>query len=51
VKEFIKQIPVVGDVAKWLRRTLSPAQPEAFPGSAAYWEQRYLKGGTSGAGS
>jgi hypothetical protein len=51
MKEFIKQIPVVGDVAKWLHRTLSPTQPEAFPGSAAYWEQRYVDGGNSGAGS
>jgi hypothetical protein len=31
-------------------RSAHPRHPE-FPGSAAYWEKRYLSGGNSGAGS
>jgi hypothetical protein len=42
-------------VARLVRRVLrqpAPAsEPEPFPGSPLYWEQRYASGGTSGPGS
>jgi len=53
MKETIKSIPVVGEIAQALYRRL-PKQlkrQRPFPGSAAYWEERYRAGGTSGAGS
>lgn len=50
LKEQLRRIPVLGPWAAeqyWrLRKQKLP-----FPGSAAYWNERYLKGGTSGAGS
>ena len=53
MKEIIKRIPILGNLARkiywrWLARRRSP---DPFPGSAAYWEKRYLAGGNSGAGS
>lgn len=53
MKETIKKIPVVGEIAQaFYRRIPKQFKPERpFPGSAAYWEERYRKGGTSGAGS
>jgi SAM-dependent methyltransferase len=53
MKETIKSIPVVGEIARALYRRI-PKQlkrERTFPGSAAYWEERYRTGGTSGAGS
>ncbi len=53
MKQTIKSIPVLGEIARALYRRI-PKQlrrERAFPGSAAYWEERYRKGGTSGAGS
>lgn len=48
IKAFIKTIPLIGPLLQramaWLRKML-------FPGSTAYWESRYVAGGTSGAGS
>lgn len=53
MKEVIKQIPILGGIAKriywrWLPRRKNR---EPFPGSAAYWEKRYSAGGNSGVGS
>ena len=49
----IKQIPILGDVAKriYWRLLARRKNPEPFPGSAAYWEKRYSAGGNSGVGS
>lgn len=51
LKQIIKQTPILGGLARWiyflaLRRKRGP-----FPGTAAYWENRYSAGGDSGAGS
>ena len=46
LKEFISRIPVVGRIVRKLYYKLY-----WFPGSESYWDQRYLSGGTSGAGS
>ena len=53
MKEIIKQIPILGDVAKRIYWKLLSRRrnPEPFPGSAAYWEKRYSAGGDSGVGS
>jgi hypothetical protein len=53
MKEIIKQIPILGDAAKriYWRVSARRRNPEPFPGSAAYWEQRYTAGGDSGVGS
>jgi hypothetical protein len=44
VKHAIKSMPVVGPF-------LADIRHERFASSADYWERRYQKGGTSGAGS
>ncbi len=46
MKEIIKQIPILGDVAKRIYWKLLAHRriPEPFPGSAAYWEKRYSAG-------
>lgn len=53
MKEIIKRIPILGDVAKriYWRLLARRRNPESFPGSAAYWEKRYSAGGNSGVGS
>ena len=53
MKQVLKQIPVLGDVARRIYWRLLPRKrrPEFFPGSAAYWEERYASGGNSGVGS
>lgn len=53
MKETIKSIPVVGEIAQALYRRIPKRfkRERPFPGSAAYWEERYRTGGTSGAGS
>lgn len=52
MKEVIKQIPILGGVAKRIYGLLARGRhPEPFPGSAAYWEKRYAAGGVSGMGS
>lgn len=48
-KLFVRELPVVGIVAKTLWKALH--LQKKFPGSERYWEERYLEGGTSGAGS
>lgn len=45
-------MPEQRGVGKFLSKLLGgEAKSREFPGSAAYWEARYKKGGTSGAGS
>jgi hypothetical protein len=44
----VQAIPVVGPA---LVRTALAVRDGRFPGSAQYWEQRYARGGDSGAGS
>ena len=53
IKEFIGRIPILGNLARDVYRTLATGGREQhkFPGSKAYWEQRYSEGGDSGAGS
>lgn len=53
MKEIIKQIPILGDIARriYWRLLAHRRDPEPFPGSAAYWEKRYATGGNSGVGS
>ena len=53
MKEQLKEIPVLGNVAAFIYEKLSeyPALPLLFPGSEDYWEERYAAGGTSGVGS
>lgn len=53
LKQFIKRVPVLGDLARRLygnvfgrRKKLEP-----FPGTTTYWQKRYLEGGNSGVGS
>lgn len=48
MKEIIKQIPILGNIARLLARK---SAPEPFPGTKDYWEKRYMKGGDSGVGS
>lgn len=48
-KVMIRKTPVIGSLAINMRRKFSLCK--GFPGSKAYWEDRYVKGGTSGAGS
>jgi hypothetical protein len=49
LKEFVKNIPVVSDLARSLHRRMRPPIP--FRNSADYWETRYASGGHSGVGS
>jgi hypothetical protein len=53
LKKWIKSIPVIGPTARKLKRlpVFANARNRAFPGSAAFWENRYRSGGTSGSGS
>lgn len=50
MKRFIKKIPIIGKVARYIyRRWINPLKP--FPGSEKYWRDRYDSGGNSGDGS
>jgi hypothetical protein len=49
LKELIKKIPVVGDLARNLRGRAE--HPVPFRDSVSYWETRYASGGNSGLGS
>lgn len=53
VKEFVKHIPLLGPLARKIYHLLggSRDQGRPFPGSEAYWEERYARGGNSGTGS
>ena len=49
IKDIIKKIPIIGSVSRKIYGALYMQKP--FPGSEAYWIQRYNSGGNSGAGS
>ena len=49
MKNTLKKIPLIGNVASYLYRSIS-GKPK-FTTSNEYWEQRYKTGGNSGAGS
>jgi len=49
MKELIKNLPIVGPIAKKIWGTFS--KPPAFRDSGQYWDDRYKGGGNSGAGS
>jgi SAM-dependent methyltransferase len=53
MKQFFKNVPTILDVARrayWrIRQKQKNTAP--FPGSHEYWEHRYARGGSSGAGS
>lgn len=53
LKLFANQIPILGPIVRAIYRiaTRSRTRRHPFPGSAAYWESRYLSGGNSGVGS
>lgn len=59
VKGFVKGVPIIGDIVSRTYRFIRSqvafahdiAEQKAFPGSKMYWEDRYVKGGNSGAGS
>ena len=51
IKEQIKRIPILGNLARRFYRFLRGNQPKPFPGSEKCWEQRYASGGNSGVGS
>lgn len=48
VGRLLDRVPVLGWITRGVRRRRREAR---FPGSQAYWEQRYAEGGTSGPGS
>lgn len=48
-RRFLQNRLTPGTIARSFRSLIGSAA--AFPGSARYWEQRYLAGGNSGAGS
>jgi len=49
MKDIIKRMPILGSIFRKIYKVLHKQKP--FPGSEAYWIQRYKKGGWSGAGS
>lgn len=52
LKRFIKRLPIVGALATGMVRARRRRRAlAAYPGSTAYWEQRYSSGGDSGHGS
>lgn len=53
MKGTIRRIPGVGWAVRWLYSRLKQLfrTRAVFPGSAAYWENRYATGGSSGPGS
>lgn len=50
IREIIGKTPVVRETVRFIYRCLY-SRFRNFPGSQVYWEQRYAKGGNSGAGS
>lgn len=47
LRDALKEVPILGDIARFLKRSLIFNQFE----SGNYWDKRYMKGGDSGAGS
>lgn len=52
-KQLLRDIPVLGGWLQSLARRWrgTPPRQSSFPGSRLYWEERYARGGDSGAGS
>ncbi len=48
--DAVKRIPVLGPISRNVYRSVFRSTG-GFPGSNSYWEQRYVAGGNSGAGS
>jgi hypothetical protein len=52
LRQTIGQLPVIGPIARSIYRAIVPGTEKLqFSSSAQYWEDRYLLGGNSGAGS
>jgi SAM-dependent methyltransferase len=53
LRKQVKRIPIVGALARTIYQVFRSTKnnSHAFPGSKRYWEERYLSGGNSGAGS
>jgi hypothetical protein len=52
LRESIAKLPVIGPAAKKIYRAIVLPQPELkFNSSPQYWDDRYARGGNSGAGS
>jgi SAM-dependent methyltransferase len=53
VRKLVRGVPVLGAFAKTVRDNVIESEPRrrSFPGSRAYWEERYASGGNSGVGS
>ena len=50
--DWLRQVPGLIPLVRGARRAVGrPPGASRFPGSAAYWQQRYAEGGHSGAGS
>jgi hypothetical protein len=50
LRQIIGRLPVLGPIAKQIHRAVAPGSTSQFS-SSRYWEQRYVLGGNSGAGS
>jgi SAM-dependent methyltransferase len=54
MKEMIKKVPFLNSFARrilWITRKSNRGEANSFPGTQAYWENRYATGGNSGVGS
>ena len=53
LRQFLEELPLFGDLLRGLHwcATLPARRRRPFPGTGKFWEQRYGRGGTSGAGS
>jgi hypothetical protein len=53
VKDLIKRIPIIGDLARrvYWRLVVTKQKPRPFAVAEKYWEDRYATGGNSGIGS
>lgn len=53
LRQFLEELPLFGDLLRGLHwcATLPARRRRPFPGTGEFWEERYGRGGTSGAGS
>lgn len=52
VKKIVKRMPLVGPLAQRIWHAMRGQRAsQSFPGSATYWDSRYVAGGNSGNGS
>ena len=52
LRETLRKVPLLGPTAAAINNRIQrELRIRNFPGSARYWEERYARGGTSGAGS